>query len=118
MTNKSGVFLTPENIFLRVGIVTTAVAKITTVLILNSTVVAKFTTAITMRQWCRSRKRASCVRACGIVISTFYPAHPAYPTPKVKNLTCEMSGMSGLFLAYNNYCDYYFLGCLLSRQMK
>ena len=32
-----------------------------------------------------------------VVLPTFYPAYPAYPTLEVKNLTCEIGGMSGLF---------------------
>ncbi len=38
-----------------------------------------------------------------VVLLGFYPAYPAHPTLKVKNLTCGMSGMSGLFLGYNKY---------------
>ena len=29
-----------------------------------------------------------------------HPAHPAYPTLKVKNLTCGMSGIGGLFFHF------------------
>ena len=40
------------------------------------------------------------MRAFIVAILTFYPAHP---TPKVKNLTCGMSGMSGLFPKFAYY---------------
>ena len=38
-----------------------------------------------------------------------HPAHPAYPTLKVKILTCGISGMSGLF------SHFHFTTCLCNR---
>ena len=60
-----------------------------------------------MRNCHETTSKISCIsrfmRACDI----FYrerekqPAHPAYPALKVKNLTCGIGGIGGIFLAYD-----------------
>ena len=41
------------------------------------------------------------MRALYIRVREKQPAHLAYPTPKVKILTCGISGIGGMFLVYN-----------------
>ena len=91
-------------------------AKITTVVIFVSTVVAKISTVVIFISTVEVIIPNAWTNTSGLITKNIlflplvyilaltqnYPAHLAYPTPKVKNLTCGIGGIGGLISCFLN----------------